>query len=188
MVIKIPIRVHLLKYLRGKVGADKLDIKHINQMELFADQSDIIFIQRELSKNIYPFINTTHNWKPEHLGVKYKFGMVALNLKDYLINSKKLFISYDGVKKLNESLYDLMMNELMGLLDESIVNKTRHDEAIINFMNKYEIDEDDIRFDSLKRKCYRERARLAEQIFLENNLKMTSGVIDLSFGNNLVQS
>jgi len=80
-----------------------------------------------------------------------------------------------------------MVEELAMKMDEAIANKKRHDKAILEFMNQYNFDEDDIRFDSLKKRMYRERVKIAEKIYLANNLKPTSGVLNLSFGDRLIQ-
>lgn len=188
MVVRIPIKMHLLKYLRNKVGADKLEIKHYNQTEMFAEESDVIYIQRELSKTIYPFLNTKIHWHQKQLDKQGNFGVVALNLKDYLVNSKRLCISIEGVKKFNSCIDSIMLKELITITDKAIAENQRQDNAIIDFMTRYQIDEDDIRFDSLKKRCYRERVKFAEKIFLSKNVNNKVGVLDLSFSTKFIQS
>lgn len=188
MLVRIPVRIHLLKYLKAKVGADKLEIRHFHQMEMFADQSDIIYIQRQLSKTLYPFLNTEHQWAKEQLGSQGKFSLIGLNLKDYLMDSRRIYISLQGVVKFNDTIDQIMLTEMIGLLDKAISERKRQDHVILDFMSKYQIDEDDIRFDSLKKRAYRERKRLAEKIFLDKNLKGTGAVLDLSFSEKLIQS
>lgn len=157
-------------------------------MELFEENGNIIHIQREISKTLYPFLNTRDQWKTENLAKQYKYTLISLQLMDYLANHKRLFISTLGVIKFNERLDQLMVEDLMNRLDLSISNKKRHDETFLQFMAECSIDEDDIRFDSLKKRCYRERVKLKEKIFLGNNLSRTYGVLDLSFTEKLVQS
>jgi hypothetical protein len=188
MLVRIPVRIHLLKYLKAKVGADKLEIRHFNQLEMFADQSDIIYIQRQLSKTLYPFLNTEHQWSSDQLGNQGKYGIIGLNLKDYLIDSRRIYISILGVIKFNDSIDQIMLKEMITLLDKAISEKQRQDHTILEFMAKYQIDEDDIRFDSLKKRAYRERKRLAEKLFLERNLKGTGAVLDLSFSEKFIQA
>lgn len=182
MIIKIPVRAHLLKYLKTKIGSERMDIKHYFQIEMFEDQSEIIFLQKKISRAIYPFLTTQHQWKPEQLGKSIKYNLIALNLKEYLTDSRRVYISFKGVLKLNEVIDELMLAELLNTIDVAIFTRKRQDLAILDFMNKYGFDEDDIRFDSLKKRCYRERERIQEKIFLEKNLKVSAGVLDLSFG------
>jgi hypothetical protein len=188
MIIKIPIRVHLLKYLRGKIGSDRLEIKHYYQVEMFEDQSEIIHIQKEISRAIYPFLTTKHHWRQDQLGKTISYGMIALGLKDYLVTTKRIQLSYLGVLKLNSTIDEMMLQELIGKIDVAIAEKKPHDKTILEFMMKYNFDEDDIRYDSLKKRIYRERARLAEKLFLEKNLKVSEGVLDLSFGDKYLQT
>jgi hypothetical protein len=188
MLVRIPVRIHLLKYLKAKVGADKLEIRHFNQMEMFADQSDIIFLQRQLSKTLYPFLNTEVQWEQSQLGNQGKYGIIGLNLKDYLINSRRIYISIQGVIKFNDCIDQIMLKEMIANIDKAISEKQRQDHTILEFMAKYQIDEDDIRFDSLKKRAYRERKRLAEKIFLDKNLKGSGAVLDLSFAERFIQS
>jgi hypothetical protein len=188
MLVRIPLRIHLLKYLKAKVGADKLEIRHFNQLEMFQDQSDIIYIQRQLSKTLYPFLNTEHQWEKSQLGNQGKYALIGLNLKDYLISTRRIYISIQGVIKFNDCVDNIMLKEMIALIDTAISKKERQDLCILDFMAKYQIDEDDIRFDSLKKRAYRERKRLAEKLFLDKNLKGTGAVLDLSFAEAFIQA
>lgn len=190
MIIKIPVRVHLLKYLSGKVGAEKIEIQHISQQQMFASESHVIDIQQKLSKTIFPFLNTDqrNQWQMHQLNGKGKYSLVALSFKDYLIDRKRVFISLQGVNKLNDLIDGMMYAELMGIMDYTISAKERHDKAILDFMNKYLIDEDDIKFDSIKKRCYRERLKIQDKIYLNKNLAGMPAILDLSFANKLVQS
>jgi hypothetical protein len=188
MNIRIPIRIHLLKYLRGKANGEQIRIQHYSQLELFEQDSAVIALQRDLARTIYPFLNTTYQWEQAQIRNKLvKYGLISFELKEYLVHSKKLFISFKGVMALNDFIDNLMVEELAMKMDEAIANKKRHDKAILEFMNQYNFDEDDIRFDSLKKRMYRERVKIAEKIYLSNNLKPTSGVLNLSFGDRLIQ-
>lgn len=187
MIIKIPIRAHLLKYLKTKIGSEKLNLKHYFQVELFEDQSEMIFIQKQISRALYPFLTTQHQWRPEQLGKNVKYNLIALNLKEYLTDSRRIYISYKGVLVLNEVIDELMVGELLNSLDMAIYDRKRQDQVILDFMAKHAFDEDDIRFDSLKKRCYRERTRLKEKLFLEKNLKVSTGVLDLSFGERYIK-
>lgn len=188
MIIKIPIRTHLLKYLKTKIGSEKLKLKHYFQIELFEEQSEIIFLQKQISRALYPFLTTQHQWRPDQLGKTIKYSMIALSLNEYLTDSRRIYISYKGVLKLNEVIDELMLGELINSLDMAIYDRKRQDQVILDFMAKYTFDEDDIRFDSLKKRCYRERSRLKEKLFLDKNLKVSTGVLDLSFGERYIQS
>jgi hypothetical protein len=190
MIIKIPVRVHLLKYLSGKVGGDKIEIQHVSQQQMFINESRVIEIQMKLSRVIFPFLNTDHRnqWQMQQLNGKGKYSLVALAFRDYLVDRKRVFISLQGVNKLNDLLDAMMYEELMGIMDTTISNKERHDKAILDFMNKYLIDEDDIRFDSIKKRLYRERLKINDKIYLNKNLAGMPAILDLSFGNKLVQN
>ena len=188
MIIRIPIRIHLLKYLRGKAKGEQIRIQHHSQLELFEEDSPVIALQRDLARTIYPFLNTDNTWeKSQLLTRREKYGLVSMQLKDYLVHSKKVFISYRGIMELNEFIDTMMVEELASRLDESIANRKRHDKTILDFMNEYGFDEDDIRFDSLKKRIYRERVRIAEKIYLSKNLKGTEAILDLSFADRLIQ-
>jgi hypothetical protein len=188
MLVKIPVRSHLLKFLKYKIGSDRLEIKHYSQLELFEEKGNIIYLQRELSKTLYPFINTKKHWEESELCSRYKYSIIGLELKNYLINQKRLSISTVGVIKFNEKIEDMFYEELISRLDIAISNHKRHDEVIFEFMAACLIDEDDIRFDSLKKRCWRMRTKFKEQIFLHNNLARTGAVLDLSFTDKYVQS
>lgn len=187
MLVKIPVRTHLLKYLKYRIGSDRLEIKHYCQMELFEEKGNIIHIQRELSKTLYPFLNTKSHWDSSELCSRNKYAIVGLELKNYLINSKRLNISTIGVTKFNEKLEELLFEDLLSRLDLSIFKNARHDKTILEFMAICQIDEDDIRFDSLKKRCYRMRLKFQEKKFLNNNLARTEAVLDLSFGERYIQ-
>lgn len=190
MIIKIPVRVHLLKYLSGRVGGDKIEIQHISQQQMFASESHVIEIQQKLSQVIFPFLNTDHKnqWAMQQLNGKGKYSLIALAFKDYMMDRKRVFISLQGVNKLNDLIDGMMYAELMGIMDHTISEGGRHDKAILEFMNKYMIDEDDIRFDSIKKRLYRERLKIQDKIYLTKNLSGMPAMLDLSFANKLVQS
>lgn len=187
MIIRIPIRIHLLKYLRGKVGAEQVKIQHYSQLSLFEADSPVAQLQADLSKTIYPFLNTNYAWEDIQVKNKLnKYGLISLELKDYLVSTKKIFLSFKGVVALNDLIDAMMVEELSDLIDSTIANHKRQDIAILEFMNKYSIDEDDIRFDSLKKRIYRERLKQTAKIFISKNLAASSGVLSLSFGERLV--
>jgi hypothetical protein len=190
MIIRIPIRSHLLKYLSCKIGGEKINIQHVGQQELFVNESEVIHIQRELARSIYPFLvtNDRAQWKPAQLNKKEKHNLVALAFKDYLVDRKRVFISIDGVREVNYMLDKLMYGELIQINDSSIVNGARKKDAIIDFMNKYKIDEDDITIDSIRKRLWRENVALKEKLYLKNNLFVLGATLDLSFQDRMIEN
>lgn len=190
MIIRIPIRSHLLKYLSNKIGGDKINIQHVSQQELFVDESEVIYLQRELGRCIYPFLRTNDKkqWKPQQLNKKEKHNLIALTFKDYLIDRKRVFISIDGVREVNYLLDKLMYAELIQISDRCIVNGARKKDAIIDFMNKYLIDEEDITVDSIRKRLWRENVALREKLYLHNNLHVLGATLDLSFGEQMIEN
>jgi CRISPR/Cas system-associated endoribonuclease Cas2 len=80
-----------------------------------------------------------------------------------------------------------MMDELMSRVFEALDEEKRIDTIILGFMAECNIDEDDIRFDSLKKNCYRKRTEIAEKLFLNNNSATAHVVLNLSFDTKLIR-
>ena len=138
---------------------------------------------KRLSDLIFPFLNSESNYDLEKLRFQ-KYAYAGLSLSDKMYNTRRVCISTHGVLKINDSIYEQFMADLTSHVDTRRLQKVKSADAIIEFMNIYDIDEDDIRFDSLKKNEYRERVRIAKKIF-HTNLPSAGAVLDLSFNQHI---
>jgi hypothetical protein len=181
--MRIPIKTYLFKYLSAQLGTDKFVLKQIPAAG--ANTNELLW-QKRLSELIFPLVTTDHPYKPDELKLK-NYTIISMHPTDWLVNNKRLFISERGVRIINSELYNWFMEDLCECLDEAISNRQRIDLRIIQFMDRFNINEDDIRLDSLKRNYHRERTKTNEKIS-KNNLGVTQLVLDLSFSNKLIQT
>lgn len=72
-------------------------------------------------------------------------------------------ISIENIKDFNASMDDLMREEMFRFVTIRIRDGAQADQSIKDFMDIYEITEDDLPFDNLKRWYYRERERLTRR-------------------------
>lgn len=103
---------------------------------------------------------------------------------DSMIKRGRMYLSIQAVHRLNDLLRTEMMSELGMMVDKAISEKRRIDLTILDFMNQYNIDEEDIRFDSLKKSLYRERLVFAPPI--ENNKDEHIGYVDLTYHSKMI--
>lgn len=180
-MIRLPIKTYLHKYLCQEIGAEKIEIKKISAADI---DSNIKRWQYLLSKNLFPYLthSTGFQGDPKRI-LNSPYTLIAVMPSDKMIRHKRLDITSQGITKVNECIQGEFYKDLFAELDLCLVEKKRIDHKIIDFMNKYDINEDDIRFDSLKKAHYRSRIKEG------NNFEKVEPycVVDLFFGNRLVQ-
>lgn len=180
--MRIPIKTYLFKYLKVQIGAEKFVLRRISVSE--ANTKELIWQQR-LSKLIFPLITTGEGYKADDIKFK-NYTLVGVFLSDTLINHKRAAISEKGVNLINAQLYQWFMDDMFDCLDESISNGKRMDLQILEFMNRYDLDDEDIRFDSLKKNFYRDRKTNSEKVFKKPSTTAQI-VLDFGFSEKLIQ-
>ena len=188
MNIRIPIKTYLVKFLLCELGMDSLQLKRVNAFEAaLSENNKRAMIQKELSDCIFPLLQSREGFNLEEYLQNPSYTIVALNISDAMMAKKRVCLRKKSIIVINDRVYRIMMGELMERVYKGIDDEVRLDNIILGFMSEYGIDEDDIRFDSLKKNCYRERLRIAEKIYNKNNIITAQGVLNLSFANGLIK-
>lgn len=188
MHIRIPIKTFLLKYLLSELGKDTLELKRINAFEAaLSENNKKASIQKELSDCIFPMLQSREAFNLEEFLSNPKYTIVGLKLTNSMLSQKKVCLRKHAIIKINDKVYCMMMADLMERVYKAIDDEVRLDNIILGFMSEHGIDEDDIRFDSLKKNCYRERIRIAEKLFDKNNFTTAHAVLNLSFTDKLIK-
>jgi hypothetical protein len=181
--MRIPIKTYLHKYLLNQLGTEKFILQKYSNCNTSTRE---LLWQKRLSDLIFPLLITGNGYKPEEIGFK-NFVYMAVFPSNTAIREKRMSISSKGVQCINNALYTWFMEDLQEFCDEALSTNQRIDMRILKFMSDYNIDEDDIRFDSLKKNYYRERVKTSQKIFTKN-YATAQLVLDLSFSNKLIQS
>lgn len=180
--MRIPIKTYLHKYLLKQIGSDKLVLQKITTHQSITQ--DLLW-QKRLSDLIFPLLTTGHGYKTDEIEFK-NYVFMAIHPNTTALRDKKISISAKGVKCLNNAVYGWFMEDLQEYCDEALSKSQRIDLRILQFMADHNIDEEDIRFDSLKKNYYRERVKTSQKIFTKNS-STAQLVLDLSFSNKLIQ-
>lgn len=187
MHIRIPIKTYLVKYLIARLGKDSLELKRVSAFEVALSEDNIkANLQKQISDVIFPMLKSSGNYDLNQYVDNKTYTIVGLTLTDSLMKLKKVCLRPKAITIINDVIYNIMMGELMNRVFEAIDQEQRLDNIILGFMCECNIDEDDIKFDSLKKNCYRKRAELAEKIFHKNSTT-AHAVLNLSFGNKLIR-
>ncbi len=188
MHIRIPIKRYLVKYLIARLGKDTLELKRVSAFEVALSENNIkATLQKQMSDVIFPLLQSTENYNQQDYLDNKAYTLVGLSLSDNMLAQKKVCLRTKSITKINERIYSIMMDELMNRVFEALDEEKRIDTIILGFMAECNIDEDDIRFDSLKKNCYRKRTEIAEKLFLKNNSATAHAVLSLSFDNKLIR-
>ena len=188
MHIRIPIKRYLVKYLIARLGKDTLELKRVTAFEVALSENNIkATLQKQISDVIFPVIQSIESYDLDYYLKNDVYTLISLNLGNRIMQDKRVCISAKGVTKLNEAIYDIMMDELMNRVYNAMENNNRVDLIILAFMSECNISEDDIRFDSLKKNCYRKRSEIASKIFSNKNNAIDSAVLNLSFDKQLIR-
>lgn len=186
MYIQIPIKKHLLKYLISVLGCDTLELKKMNSFEAFLSKDNkVCAIQKKLSDCIFPLMQCHKGFEAKKYDLK-KYQFISLKVTNKMFAMQRFYIDENGVNTINYLIKKIMMDELMDMVFEAIDDNKRLDLIILGFMAQHNIDEEqDIKFDSLKRNCFRERKKIIES-FPDKHLPATSLVLNLSFAKTLI--
>jgi hypothetical protein len=188
MHIRIPIKRYLVKYLIARLGKDSLELKRVTAFEVALSENNIkATLQKQISDVIFPLLQSSENYRQEDYINNKAYTLVGLSISDNMMMQKKVCLRTKSITKINERIYGLMMDELMNRVFEALDEEKRIDTIILGFMAECNIDEDDIRFDSLKKNCYRKRTEIAEKLFLKNNSATAHAVLSLSFDTKLIR-
>lgn len=186
MHILIPIKKYLAQYLRSAIGTEYLELKKVTAFDAFLNADNIkVVIQKELSETIFPLLCSTKSNELEKYMDNERYTVLGLKLTDKMMNTKRVYLRDCSIGLINKKVNDIMKSELMPLVFEAKQDKARIDHVILNFMNKHEIDEDMIRYDSLKKMVYRDCNIMASTFFMKK-LPNAKFVLDLYFANQLV--
>lgn len=179
-MIRIPVKTHLFKYLQGKIAADKVEIKVPSQLEIFENPD--LRIRKLIAHSINPMLRTDAGFKIEAINYK-SYQLVLFVPSDSMIKRGRVFLPEKAVHRLNELLRLEMLSEVGMLVDKAISEKKRIDLAILDFMAKYDIDEEDIRFDSIKKSLYRDRVTFTKDYRAQDE---NIGTLDLTYHKKMV--
>lgn len=187
MHVLIPIKKYLAQYLRSAIGAEYLELKKVTAFDAFLNADNIkVVIQKELSETIFPLLCSTKSNEVEKYMENERYTVLGLKLTDKMMNTKRVYLRDCSIGLINKVVNDIMKSELMPLVFEAKQDKVRIDHVILNFMNKHNIDEDMIRYDSLKKMVYRDCNIMASTFFMKK-LPNAKFVLDLSFDNKIVE-
>lgn len=151
--ILLPVRAHVKKYLEHTHG---------NQMEVcdrgYAPFLLLSMLERHKKQDpgrVRPsqkiIDHKNYFGYPIYIGTKYE-------------NSRGLYLSKFNIDKFNDCIDDLFREEMYRFANHPNATDQVIDYNIIRFREMYNIYEDELPFDNLKRWYYRERKRLTERI------------------------
>lgn len=178
-MIRIPVKTHLVKYLSAKVQADKIEIKTPTQLEIFENPE--LRLRKVIAHSINPMLRSDGGFKLAD--IKYpKYELVLFVPSDSMIARKRVFLPIQAVHRLNELLRLEFLTEVGMEVDKAISTGKRIDLTILDFMARYDIDEEDIRFDSIKKSLYRDRLTFHREVPQDANI----GTLDLTYNKKMI--
>lgn len=178
-MIRIPVKKHLFKYLSAKVKADKIEIKAPTQLEIFENPE--LRLRKVIAHSINPMLRVDGGFKLTDF--KYpKYELVLFVPSDAMIARKRVFLPKQAVYRLNEVLRLEFLTEVGMEVDRAISTGKRIDLTILDFMARYDIDEEDIRFDSIKKSLYRDRLTFYREAPMDSNI----GTLDLTYHQKMI--
>lgn len=151
--ILLPTRIHVKKFLEKRYGPRMI-------LSSRGPESQLIRLMLHKPEKTNPALvrpsqklidNINYFPYPVYIGA----GLVA---------KRGCYLSREDILDLNDSLDDLMKFEMYSLIQKSLSpgydNRFEVDLGIKKFRDLYDLSEDDITFDNLKRWYYRNRARI----------------------------
>lgn len=172
-MIRIPIKTHLFKFLVKKIPIEKIQITK----PITSSDDPLEHYNRIAYKCLNPFLRADNGFNLADITFKH-YELILFIPSDGMIQRGRVHLAERGVYMFNNVLRDEFINECRMFVDKAISNTGRHDIAILNFMDMYGIDEEDIRFDSIKKALYRDRLSFVKN---NNNMEVNIGVIDFAF-------
>jgi hypothetical protein len=178
-MIRIPVKNHLHKYLSAKVNAEKIEIKAPTQLEIFENPQ--LRLRKVIAHCITPMLRVDGGFKLTE--IKYpSYKLVLFVPSDSMIARKRVFLPIQAVHRLNELLRLEFLSDVGMEVDKAISEGKRIDLTILDFMAKYDIDEEDIRFDSIKKSLYRDRLTFHRETQTDSNI----GMLDLTYHKKMI--
>lgn len=149
---KIPIRPHLLKFLlkvENMAPGEKLNLDSGGAIPFFVqfllcNKCELMLKDRYQSKR-----------KPDQIPADFS-ATVTVKVSTNFIPSGRIFISYDSVFQLDRYLHKMMHDFLNDRIQRGDQTEKQ---AIMEFMDEFNITEDDISFDAIKKATQRLRTR-----------------------------
>ncbi len=172
-MIRIPIKTHLFKFLVKKLPIEKLQITK----PIITGDDPLEHYNRIAYKCLNPFLRCDNGFNLSNITFKH-YELILFIPSDGMIQRGRVHLAEKGVYMLNDVLRNEFIAECRMWVDKAISDNSRHDLAILNFMDMYGIDDEEIRFDSLKKALYRDRLNFVKN---NNNPEVNIGVIDLAF-------
>lgn len=150
--ILLPVKAHILKYLVQTYG-------HNLEVSSRGYAPFLILSLLEKHKKLDPAIVRPSQ---KLIDNKYYFGY-PVYIGDSELNSKGAYISTYNIKRFNDCMDDLFREDMYRFCNhhKSIDNIVDYD--ILRFREMYNISEDELPFDNLKRWYYRERIRISNR-------------------------
>ena len=135
-VVRIPLKSFLHKYLSKSWGTAPLALQKNDKLH------------REIFRAIQVFA-------PENLSKNEHQHFLAIELTDFLLAKKRIYVSQAAANRLNKLFIGMMYAEFYAYMNAASEQKLI--EKIYAFMDMYDINEDEVKADTLKRSYHRYR-------------------------------
>ncbi len=140
-IVKLSVKPYLVKYLHKVWGTNPIVL---NQG---------IPVHREISKSLQAFA-TTANYKKKHYELPHA---IEISLSENMVKSKRFFINAQAERRINAMLTNMMYQEFCAYMN-GIGKGEKAIGRIADFMKCYDMGEDEIKMETLK-KCYQRYCR-----------------------------
>jgi hypothetical protein len=158
--ILLPVKAHVKKYLEVQYGKE-MDLNDRGIMALLV-RSLLRHHKKQDPATVRPSQKLIDN---------KKYFPYPVYIGDKIVRSNGLYLDNETIKKFNESVDDAIREEMFwwcqhpGSIDHIV------DFDIVRFRDKYNMTEDDLPFDNLKKWYYRERKRLLDRGRIEKRFE-----------------
>lgn len=148
MIIRLPVKPFIAKYLRKQFG-ENLPVTEKN----FFNALIISMLQKFEKGN--PVVQKNNHKIIDGI----KFVGYNLVISDYVFNKHGAYISNENIFLLNDAVDNMIRRQMFDWIQGPAKPHKEVDYNILAFRNIYGITEDELPFDNLKRWYYRERQR-----------------------------
>lgn len=154
--VYLPVEAHIKKYLTIQYGP-VLEVSEIGTVPY------LIYLMLEMHKKQDP---ATIRPNQRLIDDKKYFGY-ELFIGDLIESTRGLYLSNWRIKRFNTTLDNMMREDMFRFCEMPDDQEYRVDYNIIRFRERYDITEDEMPFENLKKWYYREKRRLTEHVRVE---------------------
>ncbi len=163
-MIRVPIKSYLRKFLIGKIQKEKIQLRKITDAEISKEtnltrQVELMYEQK--IANIFfgvGLFKTKQGYND--LVKKHRLNdYIGIQISDNMVREKYIYIDMRSVCLMNSYIYDWFVYDLQVFCDGVLSADGKFQDAIIEYMNKYDIEFEDITFEAMKRCYYRNRQK-----------------------------